>query len=138
MDARMGDNINGPSVIEAPSWAGPALGRTYLYFADHKGTYIRLAHADALEGPWRIHSPVFEPAEWKSVWTVVQRTTPPSEPPRLGEMVRLVAQLGGYVKRKHSDPPGPQTTWIGLQRMYDFALSWKLFGPDARAGPQLV
>ncbi len=78
---------------------------------------------------------VFEPAEWKSVWTVVKRTTPPSKPPRLGEMARLVAQLGGYVKRKPDDPPGPQTTWIGLQRMYDFALSWKLFGPDARDGP---
>ena len=81
---------------------------------------------------------VFEPAEWKSVWTVVQRTTPPSEPPRLGEMVRLIAKLGGYVKRKQSDPPGPQTNWIGLQRMHDFALSCILFGPDARAGPLLV
>ncbi len=81
---------------------------------------------------------VFEPAEWNSVWTVIHRTTPAGIPPRLGEMVRLVAQLGGYVKRKPSDPPGPQTTWIGLQRMHDFALSWKLFGPDARAGPQLV
>ena len=27
MDARMGDNINGPSIIEAPSWAGPVPGR---------------------------------------------------------------------------------------------------------------
>ena len=53
-------------------------------------------------------------------------------------MVQLVAQLGGYVKRKRGDPPGPQTTWIGLQRMHGFALSWKLFGPDALAGPQLV
>ncbi|MDE2486324.1 MAG: hypothetical protein KGO51_02915, partial [Alphaproteobacteria bacterium] len=33
------------------------LGRYYLYFADHKGGYIRLAFADALEGPWRIHGP---------------------------------------------------------------------------------
>ncbi len=81
---------------------------------------------------------VFEPAEWKSVWTVIHRTTPPSVPPRLGEMVRLVAQLGGYVNRKRSDPPGPQTIWIGMQRTHDFALSWQLFGPDARAGPQLV
>jgi len=81
---------------------------------------------------------VFEPAEWKSVWNVIHRTTPPSVPPRLGEMVRLVAQLGGYVNRKHCDPPGPQTIWLGLQRMHDFALSWQLFGPDARAGPKLV
>jgi hypothetical protein len=78
---------------------------------------------------------VFEPAEWKSVWTVVQRTKPPRKPPCLSEMVRLVAQLGGYIKRKPDDPPGPQTTWIGLQRMHDFALSWKLFGPDTRSGP---
>jgi hypothetical protein len=62
---------------------------------------------------------VFEPAEWKAVWKVVQRTDPPAAPPSLGEMVLLVAQLGGYVNRKRKDPPGPQTIWIGLQRMYD-------------------
>ena len=33
------------------------LGRYYLYFAAHKGTSIRLAVADALKGPWRIHVP---------------------------------------------------------------------------------
>ncbi len=33
------------------------MGRYYLYFADHKGAYIRLAYADALVGPWRIHEP---------------------------------------------------------------------------------
>ena len=81
---------------------------------------------------------VFEPAEWKSVWQVIHRTTPPSQPPRLGELVRLVAQLGGYVNRKTGAPPGPQTIWLGLQRMHDFALSWQLFGPDARDGPQHV
>ena len=57
MDSRMGDNINGPSVIRAPSWIDRPLGRYYLYFADHKGAYIRLAYGDALEGPWRIHGP---------------------------------------------------------------------------------
>lgn len=74
---------------------------------------------------------VFEPAEWKSVWKVVRREDPPSDPPPLGMMVRLIAQLGGYVNRKRTDPPGPQTVWIGLQRMHDFALCWELFGPEA-------
>jgi len=78
---------------------------------------------------------VFEPAEWKAVWKVVRRTALPSEPPPLGEMVRLVAQLGGYVNRKSSGPPGPQTIWIGLQRTYDFAVCWQLFGPDTRDEP---
>ncbi len=81
---------------------------------------------------------VFEPAEWKSVWAVVKRTDPPSSPPPLSEMVRLVAQLGGYVNRKRSDPPGPQTVWIGLQRMQDFAACWNLFGPGAREKSKLV
>lgn len=81
---------------------------------------------------------VFEPAEWKSVWKVIHRTAPPRVPPPLGEMVRLVGQLGGYVNRTRNDPPGPQTIWLGLQRMHDFALCWQLFGPEARDASQLV
>jgi len=78
---------------------------------------------------------VFEPAEWKSVWKVVHREDPPVHPPALGVFIRLVAQLGGYVNRKRADPPGPQTVWIGLQRMHDFATCWQMFGPDAQNGP---
>jgi hypothetical protein len=78
---------------------------------------------------------VFEPAEWKSVWKVVRRQDPPAQPPALGDFIRLVAQLGGYVNRKCHDPPGPQTVWIGLQRMHDFATCWLLFGPDAQTDP---
>lgn len=57
MEARMGRNIQGPSVIRVPDWLPDPLGRYYLYFADHKGDYIRLAYADAVEGPWQIHAP---------------------------------------------------------------------------------
>jgi hypothetical protein len=81
---------------------------------------------------------VFEPAEWKAVWKVARREDPPDQPPSLGIMVRLVAQLGGYVNRKRPDPPGPQTIWIGLQRAHDFALCWEMFGPDCKTNHQLV
>ena len=57
MDGRMGSNINGPSLIRVPDWIEEPLGRYYLYFADHKGSYIRLACADTLSGPWRMHTP---------------------------------------------------------------------------------
>ncbi len=57
MDQRMGRNINGPSLIRAPDWLTSPLGQYLLYFADHKGTYLRLAFADALKGPWTIHTP---------------------------------------------------------------------------------
>jgi hypothetical protein len=77
---------------------------------------------------------IFEPGEWKSVYRVVQNESPPRRPPPLGDLVRMIAQLGGYVDRPRRDPPGPQTVWQGLQRMHDFALCWELFGPEARAG----
>ena len=48
-------NINGPSLIRAPAWMKNPPGQYLLYFAHHRGTYIRLAYADQLEGPWKIH-----------------------------------------------------------------------------------
>jgi hypothetical protein len=75
---------------------------------------------------------VFEPGEWQSVYQVVRREKPPKRPPKLQEMVRLVAQLGGYVNRKREDEPGPQTVWLGLQRLHDIALCWQVFGPGTK------
>jgi hypothetical protein len=57
LDASIGANIQGPSLIKVPSWVAKPLGKYYLYFADHKGRYIRLAYADDLAGPWQIHMP---------------------------------------------------------------------------------
>ncbi|MBI90473.1 MAG: hypothetical protein CMQ48_00925 [Gammaproteobacteria bacterium] len=53
----IGVNIQGPSLIRVPNWVENPLGKYYLYFADHKGLYIRLAYADNLTGPWQVHEP---------------------------------------------------------------------------------
>lgn len=74
---------------------------------------------------------ILEPSEWKAVWVAVHHQKPPRKAPRLGEMVHLIASLGGYVERKDSEP-GPQTVWIGLQRLYDLAWAWDSFGPEAK------
>lgn len=50
-------NINGPSLIRVPGWIKNPLGRYYLYFAHHKGSYIRLAYADNIEGPYTVYEP---------------------------------------------------------------------------------
>ena len=55
LDSSIGTNIGGPSLIRVPSWIDNPLGKYYLYFAGHKGTFIRLAYADKLEGPWKIY-----------------------------------------------------------------------------------
>lgn len=53
----IGVNIQGPSLIRTPDWLEDRLGDFYLYFADHKGRYIRLAYADDPHGPWTVHPP---------------------------------------------------------------------------------
>ena len=53
----LGENINGPSLIEVPEWVENKLGRFYLYFAHHKGKYIRMAYSDSIDGPWKIYEP---------------------------------------------------------------------------------
>lgn len=53
----IGDNLNGPSLIRVPAWVKNPLGRYYLYFAHHQGTFIRMAYANRLPGPWTVYAP---------------------------------------------------------------------------------
>ena len=55
-----GANINGPSLIRVPDWISPddrahPSAEYYLYFGDHDGSYIRMAWAQDLTGPWTLH-----------------------------------------------------------------------------------
>jgi hypothetical protein len=75
---------------------------------------------------------VLAESEWKSVYVIATGEDAPAKPLQLGAMVRIIAELGGYLNRKHDGPPGPQTMWIGIQRMRDFAIAWSAFGPSAR------
>lgn len=81
---------------------------------------------------------VLEPSEWKATYMVATGKKPPRKPPSLQEMIRLIAQLGGYVNRARDDEPGPQTVWLGLQRMHDLAMGWQTFGPGSQSAEKEV
>ncbi|MEK7415048.1 MAG: hypothetical protein AAB263_17220 [Planctomycetota bacterium] len=51
-----GSNINGPTLVRVPAWVKNPLGKYYLYFAHHGGTYIRMAYADCVAGPYKLHA----------------------------------------------------------------------------------
>ncbi|MCX2978881.1 hypothetical protein [Candidatus Marimicrobium litorale] len=58
--AAEGENINGPSVMRIPEWIpkekrASLEARYYMYFGHHRGSYIRLAWAENIEGPWRLY-----------------------------------------------------------------------------------
>jgi hypothetical protein len=71
-------------------------------------------------------SVVFEEDEWQASWVIIKGGSPPQSPPTLSEMIRMVASFGGFLGRKSDGHPGPQTLWIGLSRVQDFALCWQL------------
>ena len=57
LEGDLGANINGPSLIRVPDWVEQPLAHYYLYFAHHGGSYIRLAYADDLFGPYTLYEP---------------------------------------------------------------------------------
>lgn len=72
---------------------------------------------------------LFDEAEWKAVYKILNKKQAlPEKAPLLGEFIRMVATLGGYVNRKTEGPPGVKVMWKGMARMIDFALAWEAFG----------
>lgn len=63
---------------------------------------------------------LFNRDEWTAAY-VLNKKKPPAQPPRLNEVVRLVAMCGGFLGRKGDKEPGVQTVWQGLQSVMMFA-----------------
>jgi hypothetical protein len=64
---------------------------------------------------------VFDTEEWQAAYAIKHKQHPPEEPPDLNTMICIVASFGGFLGRKSDGFPGPQSIWIGLQRVRDFA-----------------
>lgn len=57
---------------------------------------------------------LFHRDEWQSAF-ILNKKKPPKTPPRLNQVVRLVAMLGGFLARKGDGGPGGKTIWLGFQ-----------------------
>jgi hypothetical protein len=66
---------------------------------------------------------LFDPDEWKAAWIVAKRTPPPDQPPKLQDMIRMVATIGGFLARAGDGQPGPKTIWEGLDRVRYFVIA---------------
>jgi hypothetical protein len=63
---------------------------------------------------------VFEPREWQTIYTMQFHSRPPALPPPLRDMVRALAQLGGFLARTGDGEPGIKAIWQGYQRLHEF------------------
>jgi hypothetical protein len=76
---------------------------------------------------------VLEAVEWQALYCAIHKTPqPPTQAPTLGQAVRWLAQLGGYMGRKGDGPPGTEVLWRGLQRLVDLTLMFHVFSPPHR------
>jgi hypothetical protein len=75
---------------------------------------------------------VFTEDEWQPVYKLVTKEDPPSRPPTLQRMVRLIARLGGYIDRSRDDEPGTDTVMRGMERLHDISTCWRIFGPQSK------
>jgi hypothetical protein len=107
------------------------------------GTADRLEACLAIDAvvAWRIHyltwlgratpdlpcTVAFEADQWTAVIVFKTRKPPPAQPPSLRQMIRFIAQLGGFLARKSDGEPGTQTLWRGLQRMDDITAAFRSF-----------
>ncbi len=112
-------NVNGPSIIRVPDWVDHPLGRYYLYFANHKGKFIRLAYANSVTGPWKI----YEQGVLHVKDTAFYRPQP--DPPN-GSLYTHVASPEIYIDRQQ------KKIILWAHGMWTNGKAW----PDAASGDQ--
>lgn len=63
--------------------------------------------------------------EWKALYAAIHRKTQfPEILPTVGQVIRWMAQLGGFLGRKRDGEPGVTVLWRGWQRLQDLAMMW--------------
>lgn len=69
--------------------------------------------------------------EWHALYAMIHRTTQlPEQPPTVRQVVRWIAQLGGFLGRKRDGEPGVTVIWRGWQRLHDIATTWLIMNKE--------
>lgn len=71
----------------------------------------------------------FDPDEIRAAYLLTK--TPRSTQPKLNEVLRLVAHLGGFLARKSDGEPGAETIWKGLTKVHIAAETMRLLRDDS-------
>ena len=108
-----------------------------LETAERLQAYIALMSVIAWRLHWLTHvnrtqpdlpcTTVLTATEWQALYMHIHQTTHlPPTPPTVRQALRWLAQLGGFLGRKHDGQPGVTVIWRGWQRLQDLAATWYL------------
>lgn len=79
---------------------------------------------------------VLDEKTWQMAYRVLHpRGSLPSCPPSLSEATRWIAQLGGFLGRKHDGQPGVVALWRGWRRLEDILIGYLLATNSAPQPP---
>jgi hypothetical protein len=66
--------------------------------------------------------------EWRALYAKIHgKPVPPQMLPTVGQAVRWIARLGGFLDRKGDGAPGVTVIWRGWHRLSDISAAWLLF-----------
>jgi hypothetical protein len=66
--------------------------------------------------------------EWQALYCRTHgTTTPPPQPPTLGQAILWIAKLGGYLGRKRDRPPGTTVMWRGFLALHETSQMYLMF-----------
>ena len=60
--------------------------------------------------------PLLSKVEWQAAY-VLNKMSPPKNPPTINQIILLIAMVGGYLNRKKDPLPGIKVIWRGLMRI---------------------
>jgi hypothetical protein len=90
---------------------------------------------EARQNPDQPCTSILTQTEWQALTAFTTKSnTPAHSPPTLQQVVRAIAQLGGFIGRKSDGEPGVKTLWRGWQRFQDIVATWSLFYPSSDVG----
>ncbi|WP_444896910.1 IS4 family transposase [Microbulbifer sp. SSSA005] len=83
---------------------------------------------------WRLHSittqakslpdepctSAYSEKEWRMVWMMRDKSSPPNIPPSMRDITRMLAGLGGFLGRKGDGEPGVKTVWQGYAKLLHY------------------
>ena len=69
--------------------------------------------------------------EWQALYVAIHRTSAlPETVPSVRQVVRWIAQLGGFLGRKRDGEPGVTVMWRGWHRLHDLVTMWVVVHGD--------
>jgi hypothetical protein len=63
---------------------------------------------------------VLSDQEWQTIYIMHKEKPPPKKPPKLRDITRMLASLGGFLGRKGDGEPGTKTIWIGYTNLLGY------------------